>query len=162
MEVTETKGTADRMFTFKGLKSKQYGFCLYLSQDTTNCKLSYIHQPSSLNGLNKDEKKEVVDYLLRKAKGCVILNTTYKEITNFIKTTYPTYYYQEVPIGYNGGFQYHICIKNTISVSEYCRQPVKEVQNGLVKKDVKEKLLTILKTKRRKIDYVDEFIKTLD
>jgi hypothetical protein len=148
------------LYTFKELKKTTAWvnqISLYLSEDGSNCKLSYIHQGGQLSSVEDDkEKKEIVDYLLTQAKGCIILNTTNKKVYEFIAKTYEVYYKHEVPIGYSNGYQYHICFKNTVKPNAYCRKP-KAADTG----DIKDKLLKILKDKRRKADYVDEFIKSL-
>lgn len=140
-----------------------YNRTLYLASDATNCKLSYIHGAGQLAGYSEEDLKTVFDQILNSAKGCVILNTINKTISDFINKTYPVYYYNEVPIGYGTGFQYHICFQNVIKVNTSCRQPVKlEVKNPLDEKAaIKQKLHDLLKSKRRKTDYVDEFINSL-
>lgn len=145
--------------TVKGARS--YPFYMYVATDVSNCKLSYIHGAGTLGSLSDEKKKEVIDALLKlpDAKGCYILNTTDRSVADFISKTYPVYYYQNVPIGYNGGCQYHICIKNTVKENTHCRTPKNSPYPD--KEVIRRKLETILKAKRRKTDYIDEFIKSL-
>jgi hypothetical protein len=137
---------------------------IYVDSDPTNCKLSYIHNAGTLSYLSDEDKKQIIDFALKHCKGAVILNTTAKAVFDFIVKNYPTYYAENVPIGYNNGYQYHICFKNTVSVSNWCRKP------AVIKKDssgklnitrIRTNLELILKSKRRKNDYVDEFINSL-
>ena len=133
-----------------------------VTTDPSNCKLSYINSIGNLANYNSNEdKKDILNQLLAKCKGCVILNTTNINIANFIKNNYKTYYFNEIPIGYGAGLHYHICIKNDIHPNHNCKEP-KPLQVGLKPAEVKTKLLATLKTKRRKDDYVDEFIKSLE
>lgn len=140
-------------------KESDWPRTIYLSSDATNCKLSYIHGAGGLSDFNEEDLKQIFDSILNAAKGCIILNTTSKKIFEFIKTTYPTYYQEEVPIGYNQGFQYHVCFKNTIRVNANCREPLQA--KPMDRAIIKEKLQSVLKAKRRKMDYVDEFINLL-
>lgn len=165
MNVNITGDYYNQVVRITDLPNNKYGITLYIGTDGTNCKLSYIHGAGSLAYVAKDLRKNVIDELLRKCKGCVILNTTEREIFNFIKATYPTYYAQEVPIGYYNGFQFHVCFKNTIVENRNCRIPneMVNVPAGEVppKKVLRDKLIALLKSKRRKNDYVDEFINSL-
>lgn len=145
-----------------------------VSGDGSNCKLSYIHSIGSIwNYTNKEESivkaiKEVLYYL----KGAVIINTTNQRISDMIFKNFDTYYYHKVPIGYNNGYQYHICIKNSTSISSYCRKPENNTDltgnpvNVSLKDDndlniLASKLKEELKKRRRKTDFVDELIESL-
>ena len=151
----ETQGTYVKIENEKGIR--RY---IELATDSSNCKLSYIHQAGSLADFNEAELKEVFDHVLNSLKGCVILNTIQKKVFDFIKTTYPVYYAQEVPIGYNGGYQYHVCFQNIIRKNLNCRAP--EVKaSDLNKATIEAKLIDVLKKKRRKTDYVIGFINSL-
>ncbi len=154
--VAGTAGTYGIPIGIKGTTG--YAPTIYVSTDGTNCKLSYIHGAGNLQGLKEEELKTVFDGTLIHAKGCVILNTTSITIFNFIRKTYPIYYQHSVPIGYGTGFQYHICFKNVIKVNGACRDPQPLPTD---KMGIKQKLLTLLKDRRRKTDYVDEFINSL-
>lgn len=137
-----------------------YNYIVYISSDVTNCKLSYIHGAGQLVSFKAEELKEVFDALLINTKGCIILNTIQKTVFDFVNNTYPVYYQHAVPIGYHNGFQYHVCFKNTIRVNSNCRTP--EVDKPVIDKAaIKQNLCTLLKSKKRKTDYVDEFINSL-
>jgi Pyruvate/2-oxoacid:ferredoxin oxidoreductase delta subunit len=163
MIAENTTYAQNRNYSFKGFKNKSSYVQLEIADDQSNCKLSYIHKAGSLAILTDDkEKKQVVDYLLKMCKGCVIINTTNEDSYNFFAKNYPVYYKHEVPIGYNRGFQYHICIKNTINPNDNCRAPNKAVStNGLNKENIKVRMIAALKAKRRKTDFVDELINSL-
>lgn len=132
---------------------------IYVGSDHTNCKLSYIHGAGCLSGRTQEEIKEVIKKILGITKGCVILNTKYKDVFTAITSLYPVYYASEVPIGYNNGFQYHVCFKNTVKINGSCREPKK--LESLDKTIIKQRLMETLKIRRRKTDYVDEFINSL-
>lgn len=138
--------------------------------DNSNCKLSYIHNIGWLKHITtKDnERKEIIDKLLEYQKGCVFINTINKDLADFINKTYPTYFYEEVPIGYNGGYQYHICIKNVIKINHYCRTPEKKSLNkqrnnkgGHTKTKVEKLLRTHLKQNNQSTRFVNKFIREL-
>lgn len=141
---------------------------LYTSNDSTNCKLSYIHGVGYLAVFEKnDDRKMIIDTVLKYLKGCVIINTTDKSVSDWISENYLTYYYQKVPIGYNNKYQYHICIKNNINTNNNCRKPVTDTdllrkKPFLTKDKIKNTLLKVLKDRRRKADYIDEFLTLLD
>lgn len=109
-----------------------------LSGDNSNCKLSYIHEVGNLKYLSDDNKKKVLDFALEYCKGTIFINTTNKEVAEFIRDNYTCYYYYEVPIGYNDGFQYHLNIKNTIKINPNCKEPTHN-ENGTV--IIKEKII---------------------
>lgn len=162
MKITNITQNNEQSYLYSELKGSLNNISLRLSGDSSNCKLSYIHCVGSLQSLDNKTKKEILDDLLTKAKGCIIINTIVKSVADFIAKTYPTYYYNEVPIGYNNTFQYHICIKNTIMINGNCKDPQKEVkENNIDTKIISDKLINILTKKRRKTDFVEEFIKTL-
>lgn len=158
-----------RTFSIKATETEStgYGRFVIIDSDTTNCKLSYIHGAGCLSIYKDNQIKESIDILLKYCKGCVILNTTQKKIVEVIQKHYPVYYSHNVPIGYGTNYQYHICFKNTIKENSNCRGPEtntpafaasgKTLDIGMIT----NKLNEILKKKRRKNDFVDEFIKSL-
>jgi len=149
-------------YLFSELKSYPYNLCFKVSGDSTNCKLSYIHGIGSLTVVKNDnEKLEILNFLLSKCKGCVIINSTSKPIIDLINNNFPSYYNVEVPIGYGSGYQYHICIKNTVKVNPHCREPKKVLKVVPTKEQFETKLRAILKKYKRKDDYVEEFINSL-
>lgn len=94
------------------------------ASDNTNCKLSYLHGLGCLKTVNDEVKLIALNLALGYSRGCVIINTITKSVADFIAKHYPVYYYHKVPIGYQKGYQYHICIKNTIKENFYCRKPI--------------------------------------
>jgi len=165
MKIQNTTAINNNTYTFSELyNGRTIG--LYTATDVSNCKLSYIHGIGSLAIVSEQERKAIIDGLLNESKGCVILNTTNEVVANFIKNTYPIYYFHKIPIGYGRSYHYHICIKNTVKLNNSCRDP--EVVNQPIaveqhnnKVAIADKLLNILRKKRRKTDWVTEFIDTL-
>ncbi len=149
--------------TFSEFKNYKYPITFYTNGDFTNCKLSYIHSLGYLANLkDDDERKEVMRVLLRNCKGYVIINTTKKEVCDWLVANYPTYFEQHVPVGYYGGFQYVIAIKNMFNINTSCREPVQSKKTNILDKSkLAEQLTAFLKKKRRKADYVEEFLKLL-
>jgi len=82
-------------------------------------------------------------------------------IIDLINNNFPSYYNIEVPIGYRSGYQYHICIKNTVNVNPHCREPEKVLKVVPTKEQFETKLRAILKKYKRKDDYVEEFVNSL-
>lgn len=157
-------------YTVTGITGTSMIITMGVSGDPSNCKLSYIHRAGCLSSFTTNQKKEIIDKLLTVCKGAVIINTTNKNVADWISNNYPTYFYNEVPIGYGNGFQYMLCIKNTILTNAACREPlkvkpksigVKIDTTALQKEVIKQKLVKVLTEKRRKGDYVDEFINSL-
>lgn len=131
---------------------------LIVGTDPTNCKLDYIHGAGSLINLNDDQKKEVLETILKERKGYIILNTTQKLVADYIAKNFQTYYHIEVPVGYNNGFQHNVCFRNHVNINFYCKVPKRQQYDA---NDIEGKLRGILKAKRRKADYVEEFIGSL-
>jgi hypothetical protein len=152
----------DNTYKFSELKSSKYGNVLCLGDDSTNCKLSYIHGIGNFNYISEEDIVLVINHCLQLSKGCVILNTTSLKIYKLLLKKYQVYYAHKVPIGYNDDFQYHVCIRNHININDYCKIPPKYSEEiKFTKKHIKTELIKILKLKRRKDDYVNEFIKKL-
>lgn len=160
----------ETIYTITGITGTTMMINIGVSSDPSNCKLSYIHRLGSLIGFKDDQRKEIVNKVLEVCKGAVIINTINKTVADWISKNYPTYFYNEVPIGYNNGFQHMLCIKNTIVTNANCRIPIeikpKSIDTrisatDLQKEVIKQKLVKILVEKRRKGDYVDEFINSL-
>lgn len=168
--INTTLPATEVLYTIKGITGTGAFMTVGVSGDVSNCKLSYIHRLGSLIGFTANQRKEIVDGVLKVCKGAVIINTTNKTVADWISKNYPTYFYNEVPIGYSNTFQYMLCIKNTIVVNANCREPlevkpksidVKIDTTALQKEVIKQKLVKVLTEKRRKGDYVDEFINSL-
>jgi hypothetical protein len=157
-----TQQENNKYFVFDNLKSCKYNIGLELSGDAHNCKLSYIHQAGTLEYVkDNNECIDIINAILGKAKGMVIINTTSKRISDLIVNNYQVYYKHNVPIGYNNNFQYHIGIRNHIKVNDYCKIPIKKPES-IEKAQIKNALLELLKSKKRKADYVDEFIDSIN
>lgn len=157
-------GNVAKVLSFTGFKEYAYPVNLYISGDGTNCKLSYIHGIAALYGrsLTYEEQLECLEGCLKEAKGMVIINTIYKEMRDFIHKACQVYYSFEVPIGYQNGLQYHIGIRNHIINNPNCKIPKPLKSTTAPEKDkIRDTLLRILKSKKRKADYVDEFINSL-
>src|SRR5690349_8200569 len=114
MEVKNVTQAIEKIYQYSGLKSFTGVISIRVSEDQTNCKLSYIHGIGILSVIkDNNEKKLILDDIINNyCKGAIIINTTNKIVSDFIAATYPVYYYNNVPIGYNNTFQYHICIQN--------------------------------------------------
>lgn len=146
---------------FNELKSYKYDIIVDLFGDPTNCKLSYIHGIGNIANLSDEDKKSVIEFLLKKAKGCVIINTINVNIYEYIIKNYTVYYNKKIPIGYGKNYQYHVCIKNNITINLNCRDPEPDESTGLTKEMIKDKLTSLLRRYKRKTDLVDKFIESL-
>lgn len=166
-------GSTENTISFSNIKGYQYRIHLGVGTDPTNCKLSYIHGIGNLAVIKDNkEKKEIIEHLLKKCKGYVIINTTNKEVSDFIFKNFESYYYIKVPVGYNSGYQYNIAIRNHIIPNTHCKAPSKIINNTVTKVNnkvsnidlntIKTRLKILLRNKRRKDDYVDQFFKDLE
>jgi len=153
---TDSLAGTSYKITFSREERKAYNPVIITNEDVTNCKLSYIHGIGKLRDYTDEEKSEVLDSVLKISKGYCIINTINKEVYNFIKDNYQTYYHHAVPVGYGNDFQYNICIRNHVNPNYYCKVP-KQIDSNMIE----QKLRQILKSKRRKADYVDEFINAI-
>jgi len=128
-----------------------------IGDDPTNCKLSYIHGLGNYNYVDKEKLIEDLNHALQtQCKGAVIINTISEKVADVILDNYQVYYFQKVPIGYNNKFQYHICIRNHISINLNCKIPKK-----YDKLTLKGKLVHLFKSKRRKLDIIDDILNLL-
>lgn len=114
----------------------------------------------ALADFSEEEIKEAIKILFTSThvKGAVIINTISKKIATILKENFQVYYYQEVPIGYNNGYQYHICLRNHIYTNSSCKVPEKFIDGKLNKDDLKEKLKVLYKKKKRKADIIDDIL----
>lgn len=156
-----TKNVPVKIVTFKDLNSYKGALSFEISTDSSNCKLSYIHNLGNLFLIKNDiEKKKIVDNILKQCKGYIIVNTIKASIKLFLEENYPIYFSEATPVGYVNTYQYIICFKNPCVYNENCRQP-SEKKMKITKEHIEAELRKILKSKRRKDDYVKDFINNL-
>lgn len=166
-------GSIQDTISFGDIKGYDYKLQFGVGTDPTNCKLSYIHGIGNLSIVKDNkEKKEIIEHLLKKCKGYVIINTTNKEVSDFIFNNFKSYYYIKVPVGYNSGYQYNIAIRNYIIPNGNCKVPSEIINNTVTTVNnkvsnidlntIKTRLKILLRNKRRKDDYVDQFFKDLE
>lgn len=142
--------------------SDGYDYPFEIIPDRSNCKLSYVNRIGNLQYFSDDQRKEIIKKILSACAGMVIFNTIYQTAAQFLTDNYQVYYYNTPPVGYGAnGVQHHICIKNHIKQNHHCRTPEGENYQKFGIRNIKSKLKKILKEKRRKDDYVDDFIKSL-
>lgn len=99
-----------------------------------------------------EEKIEIINFTLKYSKGCVFINTINKVVALFICENYPTYYFHEVPIGYYSGFQYHLCIQNTVNKNDNCKTPSKENNKVIIQEKIVEKVVVEEKIVEKIVD----------
>lgn len=123
-----------------------------------NCKMGFIDSVGGINIGTDEQKKAKLDYVLTRSEIIVYLNTHMQDYAEFIKNNYELYAYNEVPVGYGNGYQYHIIIRNTLSTrsnKNYLR-PVEAAKTSRTKKKTKNKIKGliegVLKKYRRKTD----------
>lgn len=133
--------------------------------DSSNCKLTYaqgvgIYMRSEL--LDRFKKK-----VLEKSRQMVLITVIYDYQLNFLKQNFQLYYAQKVPTGYNGGFQYHVCIRNTHRFGEdgtnANMRPLIKNTNMLDDSDIEENTIEeslekLFKEKRRKKDIIKDIL----
>jgi len=160
-ESITSKNVPVNIITFKGLNSYKHDLSFEISTDYSNCKLSYIHQLGNLIMVKDDvEKKKVVNAILRRCKGYVIVNTIRPQVKQFLEENYPIYFSEATPVGYANTDQYIVCFKNPLVQNKNCRKPY-ERKTKLSREHIEAELRKILKSKRRKDDYVKDFIESL-
>lgn len=125
---------------------------------SSNCKLSTIDYISNMP-LDVPKVKKFLEDL----RIVVHFNTTNKRIVEFFEKNFEVYDVSEIPVGYGGGYQYFVTLKNNDSKypnKQYLRE--KEVPNkGLNLAKVEEIMTKTLKAKRRKTDIVKEVLDNL-
>lgn len=139
-----------------------------LLHSRSNCKFSQIDFISHILGSGTDaQKKERMLEVLKDARILVLVNTSIEAQKNWLEANFEIYESVKIPIGYGGGYQYHIFIRNPHGVQNPNMRPTefkkdKEVPKGTVTKEkVKTELEKLLKQKRRKTDLVNEFVESL-
>lgn len=145
------------------LDKTEGGGCVYIVPSLSNCKLSSLE---SINALiyHGDEKTNInkMNLVLKECRCLVYINTIDHRIKEFLESNYEIYEILEIPVGYGIGIQYHIFIRNTLSsMVSYARPKAATNIRTFNMADVKNKLIATLKKKKRKMDYVEEFINSL-
>ena len=132
---------------------------IYHSESSSNCKLTQLEY---IQQIAKDEGKPYFDAILKQSRQLVQCNVNNLIHANWIKNNYEYYSYDTAPVGYNNGDQHHFIIRNRIGYAKenYMRDKVVPVveQPIINKEAIKEKITSFLKTKRRKLDVVDEIM----
>jgi hypothetical protein len=138
-----------------------------IMDDPHNCKLTHLIYCGGLDNYgNKSEEqmKKKIDAILEMSRIVVSMNTTSKRLAEFLKKNYELYSYTEVPVGYHGGYQYYIVVRNTLTKArntQYMRPLETAKVPGIDTETVKTVMTNLLKKKRRKTDIVDDLIKVL-
>jgi hypothetical protein len=142
-----------------------------------NCKLSHIEYILGLNQGTSEQVIEKLKIVLSKCHLAVSLDTHLPDLAELIKNNFECYGFTKVPIGYNGGYQYHIIIRNTFSKScnlNHMRPLEKEVEEvkkieefkskikGGLRKTTKQDLVVFMRSRKRKSDIVDELLQIVE
>lgn len=139
---------------------KQYKpvYRVIIKDDPFNCKLTTV---CSITGLKLD--KDYFNELFKKCRILVHINTPNIETAAFIENNYELYGKVNVPIGYNGGYQYHLFVRNSLGYKNNNMRPTEYGKGGqkLNKNNVAKVLEAALKAKRRKTDVVPEIVAQL-
>jgi hypothetical protein len=120
-----------------------------------NCKMTFIEQVNGIFNGTREQWKAKLDYVLSESYIVVSLNTNNTTYAEWIRKTYELYAYNEVPVGYHNGYQYHIIIRNTLSKAPntcHMRPVEKKAVKVKYKEDLKGLITGILKKHRRKTD----------
>lgn len=92
---------------------------IIIKNSYSNCKLAIIDHIGEIynHNLTDEENKKIIlfilDYIF--THYCTLtyfVHIINKNVANIIKENIPHYYFNEVPIGYYKGYQYHILLKN--------------------------------------------------
>lgn len=127
--------------------------------NTNNCKLTIIENLSFIysfnNAYNTDELlKERFETIFKKCAITIHTNIIDKKLRDYILNNFELYSYEEIPIGYNNGMQYHFLIKNPYIFNQYEKRFVDKN-----KKNIKTTIEKVFKKYRRKKDgIIDEIL----
>lgn len=141
---------------FKIVKNNNVTTVITLVYSPSNCKLVYIDSFNSILMVPEENRKEIMDKLMEavSAKN-LLIHITIEPLFNWLKENYTHYYAVKVPIGYSGGFQYHILIKNNVDT----RAPI---QPGITEEKVIKivsKAFEKTKLKKERIKIISEELK---
>ena len=149
------------------MKEQEYFGGATIVSSPSNCKLSYIENVGSLYASctgTESEKVEKIKRFLSEAKIVVSFNIIHNTLVDFFKKNFELYSCVQIPVGYSGGYQYHIIIKNDNSAygnKSYLRPVEKMAEKAPSLDRIEEVLTKTLKAKRRKIDIVKDVINSL-
>lgn len=132
-----------------------------VTNSRSNCKLTYLDNVGQLHLVDLTTLKN----FFKNLRIVVSFNTTNISVVNFFKKNFELYNVAKIPVGYGGGYQYHILVKNVDSTAAnkiYLRDMKKEKPSkGLDLVKIEEIMTKTLKAKRRKTDIVKEVLDNL-
>ncbi len=145
--------------------SSYYG--LVILHSASNCKLTSIDYIRELFSGSATEEQRIAGFkeVLKDCRMLVYINTNNDIIADFLTKNFEIYGHNKVPVGYGGGYQHHIFIRNTYSKhgTAYLRDVEKPTQAVATpnKEMIKQVITSTLKSKRRKLDVVEDIMKQI-
>lgn len=126
----------------------------------SNCKLMTLENAAGLftTQITEDVRKQVLTELMKHfpLRNMLITLLSEQQI-NWLRDNFEHYYCCTVPVGYSGGNQYHILLKNNAD----SRQPVKYVEKDTKNTITKDKVLEIVNAaflhsekRNKRIEYI--------
>lgn len=118
-------------------------YSCYTNDDPLNCKLGYLKNLSQVfkftptkNGkiitdpktlkLIEAETIEFINEVLKSLRRYIFISAIRKKELDMLKKHFALLYVMKVPIGYSGGFQWHILLENPHKKQEYSERIAKE------------------------------------
>lgn len=153
------------------------GGYVYIEHSISNCKLTTIEFINGIYGYSTTEAenermKKKMNLILKECRIVTHINTSSVAVKDFLEANYEIYSISKVPVGYGGGYQWYIMLRNKIGQPNSCMRPTEwkgEVKASAKmepalpadKEKMKVALTAALKSRRRKTDVVDEIIAQL-
>lgn len=175
--IEQSGHTPDRHFI---VKTNDSNILIPIEYDRSNCKLSLIKTCGMMLINKKEGGKYIIDERYRRVPDvectcrtiktvlsvCRIvtfLNTIDVRLKDIILDNFDIYGYSAIPVGYGGGYQYHIHIRNPYGIANANMRPSEYIPKGdaVPRTKIGESITTVLKKHRRKTDIVDEILKQL-
>lgn len=159
-EVTRTTVGA-RIFP---IPNSYYGG-ITLIDSQSNCKLTSIEGINNLmNVYNVNDRVALTKEMLTNCRILVFFNTNTPGLVKFFEDNFEIYSVSKAPVGYGGGYQYHVLLRNGYSKASnivYLRKK-EDVANLEGIEKIKAAITSVMKSKRRKTDIVDEIIQKIE
>ena len=95
-----------------------------LFTSSSNCKLSTIEGIGNILAYGTNaQKKYKLDQILTKCRIVTYINTNLSPVKDFIENNYELYESIKIPVGYSGGYQYHLFIRNSLGIKNETMRP---------------------------------------
>lgn len=134
----------------------------HLIHSQSNCKLTIFDGVNQID-YRKTDSLDTVKKILSQCRIVVYFNTTDSTIADFYRNNFEIYSESKIPVGYGGGYQYHIFIRNKNGQpnQNYARPVEKDAISNKTNLEAVLKVALKNKGKKKKADLIKEISEKL-